>query len=145
MDPVACVMTAPELFDVTCAALAVTGNPTWDSPDAGDERDALVYLTDDADDGGPLWALTPLGSEDADYVPIDTAMAQELIEAQLRSWLLDRGWQVQVTLRKQALRWRLVDCLSIVEGGGDRLDHDYPAGVDALAVLSESVVAVDAG
>ena len=63
----------------------------------------------------------------------------------MRSWLVGRGWQVQVTLRKQAERWRLVDCLSIADGGGDRLDHDYPAGVDELAVLSESVVVVDAG
>ena len=110
-------MTATELFEITSSALAITGAPEWDSPDSTNERDVLVYLTDEAGNGGPLWALTPIGSTDDDYVPIDTAMAQELIEAHLRTWLLGRGWQVQVTLRRQAQRWRLVDCLSIADGG----------------------------
>ena len=66
-------------------------------------------------------------------------MARELIEYHLRAWLLHRGWQVPVTLRKQAQRWRLVDCLSIADGGGDRLDDDYPHGGDELSVLCESV------
>ena len=69
----------------------------------------------------------------------------ERLTAQFYDWeQRGRGWQVQVTLRKQAQRWRLVDCLSIADGGGDRLDQDYPSGGDELAVLSESVVIVDA-
>ena len=55
------------------------------------------------------------------------------------SWLLGCGWQVQPTIHKQAQRWRLVDCLSIADGGGDRLDDDYPYGDDELSVLCESV------
>ena len=69
-------------------------------------------------------------------------MAQELIESHLREWLLRGGWQVQVTIRKQGQRWRLVDCLSIADGGGDRLDDDYPCGDDELSVLCESVIVV---
>ena len=49
-------MTATELFETTSAALAITGAPEWDSPDVANERDVLV-----------------------------TAMAQELIEAHLRT------------------------------------------------------------
>ena len=69
-------------------------------------------------------------------------MACELIEAHLRNWLLDRSWQVQVIVQKNAQRWRLVDCLSIADGGGDRLDQDYPYGDDELQVLSDSVIVV---
>ena len=69
-------------------------------------------------------------------------MARELIESHFRAWLLSRGWQVQVTIRKQAQRWRLVDCLSIADGGGDRLDDDYLFGDDELSVLCESVIVV---
>ncbi len=105
-------------------------------------RDALVYLDDDADEDGPLWALLPIASETSDYVPIDIAMACELIKVQLRTWLLDRSWQIQVIVQKNAQRWRLVDCLSIADGGGDRMDRDYPYGDDELAVLSESVSVV---
>ncbi len=35
-------------------ALAITGPPESDSPDAPGVRDALVYLDDDADEEGPL-------------------------------------------------------------------------------------------
>ena len=69
-------------------------------------------------------------------------MAQELIESHLRAWLLSRGWQVQVTIHKQAQRWRLVDGLSFADGGGDRLDDDYPFGDNELTVVCESVVVV---
>ncbi len=136
------VMTATELFKSSSDALAITGPAEWDSPDAPGQRDALVYVDDEAVEDGPLWCLAPTGSDDADYLPMDTAMAQELIESHLRAWLLRRGWQVQVTIRKEARRWRLVDCLSIADGGGDRLDNDYPFGDDELFVLCESVIVV---
>ena len=75
-------------------------------------------------------------------MPIDTAMAYDLTKAHLRTWLLDRSWQTQVIVQKNAQRWRLADCLSIADGGGDRLDQDYPCGHDELEVLSESVTVV---
>ncbi len=135
-------MTATELFKISSDALAITGPPEWDSPDAPGVRDALVYLDDDADEDGPLWALLPTASENTDYVPIDTAMAHVLIKAHLRTWLLRRSWQIQVIVQKNAKHWRLVDCLSVANGGGDRLDQDYPCGHDELEVLSESVTVV---
>ena len=136
------MMTATELFKISSDALAITGQAEWDSPDAPGQRDALVYDDDESAEDGPLWCLAPTGSDDADYLPMDTAMAQELIESHLGVWLLRGGWQVQVTIRKQAQRWRLIDCLSIADGGGDRLDDDYPFGDDELTVLCESVVVV---
>ena len=136
------MMTATELFKSSSDALAITGPAEWDSPDAPGERDALVFYDDEAAEDGPLWFLAPTGSDDADYVPLDTPMAQELIQAHLRTWLLCRGWQVQVTIRKEAQRWRLVDCLSIADGGGDRLDDDYPYGDDELSVLCKAVIVV---
>ncbi len=138
------MMTATELFKSSSEARAITGPGEWDSPDAPGQRDALVYVDDEAAEDSPLWCLAPTGSDDADYLPMDTAMAQQLIESHLRAWLLRRGWQVQVTIRKEVLRWRLVDCLSIADGGGDRLDADYPFGDDELSVLCESVVVVAA-
>ncbi len=131
--------TATELFKSSSAALAITGPAEWDSPDAPGEREVLLYVDDEAAEDGPLWCLAPTGSDDDDYLPMDTAMAHRLIESHLRDWLLSRGWQVQATIRKQAQRWRLVDCLSIADGGGDRLDDDYPFGDDELSVLCESV------
>ena len=136
------MMTATELFKSSFDALAITGPAEWDSPDAPGHHDALVYLDVEAAEDGPLWCLAPTDSDDADYLALDSAMAQELIESHLRAWLLHRGWQVQATIRKQAPRWRLVDCLSIADGGGDRLDDDYPFGEDELCVLCESVVVV---
>ncbi len=135
-------MTATELFKSSSDALAITGSPEWGSADAPGQRDALVYLDDEAAEDGPLWCLAPTGSDDADYLPMDTAMAQQLIESHLRAWLLGRGWHVQVTIQKQARRWRLVDCLSIAGSGVDRLDDDYPCGDDELSVLCESVIVV---
>ena len=75
-------------------------------------------------------------------VPIDCAMAAVLIKAHLSEWLLERAWQVQVTVRKGRREWRLVDCLSFADGGGDRLDDDYPRGDDEADVLCESVLVV---
>lgn len=136
------MMTAIELFNSSSDALAITGLAEWDSPDAPGQRDALVYFDDEASEDGPLWCLAQTGSETCDYLPMDTAMAQELIVSHLRTWLLCRGWQVQVTIRKEAQRWRLVDCLSIADGGGDRLDDDYPYGDVELSVLCECVIVV---
>ncbi len=136
------MVTATELFKISSDALAITGPPEWDSPDAPGVRDALVYIDDEAAEDSPLWCLAPTGSDDADYVPIDTAMAHALIKAHLRTWLLCRSWQVQVIVQKNAQHWRLADCLSIADGGGDRLDQDYPYGDDELTVLCESVAVV---
>ncbi len=136
------MMTATELFKISSDALAITGPAEWDSPDAPGQRDVLIYVDDEAAEDSPLWCLAPTGSDDDDYLPMDTAMAQELIVSHLGAWLLSRGWQVEVTIRKQAQRWRLVDCLSIADGGGDRLDDDYPFGDDELSVLCESVIVV---
>ena len=83
-------MTATELFKISSDALAITGPPEWDSPDAPGVRDGLVHLDDEVDENGSVWALLPTGSETSDYVPIDTAMACELIKAHLRTWLLDQ-------------------------------------------------------
>ena len=133
------MMTATELFEVSAAALATTGRPEWCSMDVPDERDALIYLDDESAEEGPLWAVAPSDQDQEDYLPIDTAMARELIKSHLQNWLLERAWQVQVSMKNNIARWRLVDCLSIADGGGDRLDHDYPYGHDELAVLCESV------
>lgn len=135
-------MTANELLRVTADALSITGPPEWESPDESDLRDVLTHVDGDVDEGGPLWCLMQGGSPDADYVPIDMVMASELIRVRLRGWLLERGWQVQVTLRKEVQRWRLADILSIADGGGDRLDDDYPYGPSELTVLCESVVVI---
>ena len=100
------MMTATELFKRSSYALAITGPAEWDSPDSPGQHDALLYVDDEAAEDGPLWCLAPTGSADDDYLPMDTVMAQELIESHLRAWLLRRGWQVQATIRKQAPRWR---------------------------------------
>lgn len=133
-------MTSRELLRITAGALAITGPPEWDSPDASESRDVLSPIDDEAGEDGPPWGLMSNGSPNADYVPVDLVMAAELVRARFRAWLLERGWQVQVTLRKEVQRWRLVDVLSIADGGGDRLDDDYPYGSDELTVLCESVV-----
>ncbi|MCH8150064.1 MAG: hypothetical protein IH987_19135 [Planctomycetes bacterium] len=138
-------MTATDLYKISVEALTITGYPEWCSMDVADERDKLIFLDDEASEDGPLWALAPTGVQDEDYLPIDTAMAHELIKCHLRNCLLERSWQIQVSVKNSAPRWRLVDCLSIADGGGDRTDQDYPYGHDELAVLCESVVVLSAG
>lgn len=91
---------------------------------------------DDADDDSDLL--------DDSVLPLHPALAADLIKSQLRDWLAERGWQVQLEMLKKERRWRLADCLSFTEGGGDRLETDYPSGDDELTVLCESVVAVGA-
>ena len=120
------MVTATELFKINSQSLAMSAPPEWDSPDAPGVRDTLVYLDNDADEDRPLWALLPTALESPDYVAIDTAMACELIKAHLRTWLRDRSWQIQVIVQKNAQRWRLADCLSIADGGGDRLGPGLP-------------------
>jgi len=66
------MMTATELFESSYDALAITGPAEWDSPDAPGQRDALVYVDDEAAEDGPLWCLGPTGSDDGDYLPLDT-------------------------------------------------------------------------
>lgn len=137
-------MTAIELYRISAGALTTTGHPEWCSMDDTDERDTLIYLNDEASEEGPLWALAPTGVQDEDYLPIDTAMAHELIKSHFRNWLFERSWQIQVSVKNNSPRWRLVDCLSPADGGGDRIDADYPYGHDELAVLCESVVVLAA-
>ncbi len=129
-------LTATNLHSLTANALAIARPAEWDSPESDGGRDALLWLDNET------WALAPTGAEDADYMPIDAQMARQLIESHLRGWLLARAWQIQVTISKENQRWRLVDCLSIADGGGDRLDTDYPHGDDELTVLCESVAVV---
>ena len=119
-------MTAQELVQRAAEALLVTDLPDWANPDSPDEREALVFFESDPVDDGPVWALVPSDGESDDYVPVDPTLARDLIVRHLSQWLLERGWQVQVTLVRNQRRWRLVDCLSIGDGGGDRLDEDYP-------------------
>ncbi len=135
-------MTVTELFDCSSDALAITGPAEWDSPDALGQRDTLVYVDDVNTKDSPFWCLESTGSDNDDYVPVDPIMALELIVSHLQEWLLRHGWQVQVMVRMQVRRWRLVDCLTVADGGGDRLDADYPYGDDELLVLCESVIAI---
>ncbi len=132
------------------AALAITGPPQWASAEHSGLFERLTFLDESAAGGDPVWALVPAESDaeqddpevagDEDYLPIDTALARDLIRGHLQAWLLDGAWQVQPTMQKGQLRWRLVDCLAFADGGGDRLDDDYPYGDDELTVLCESVV-----
>ena len=92
-----------------------------------------------------VWPLAPTEEHDEDYLPIDSAMAHELIKSCFHNWLLERSWQIQVSVKNKTPRWRLVDCLSIADGGGDRIDGDYPYGHDELAVLCESVIVLSGG
>jgi hypothetical protein len=76
------------------------------------------------------------------WFAIDASMAEALIKAHLARWLLERGWQVQAAVLKEKRTWRLVDVLSFADGGGDRLEADYPHGEDELAVMCDAVVTV---
>ena len=151
-------MDASESLNCVLRALSVTGPPSWDAP-GDDGVEALAFLAAGTAEDAPTWALisvfedqtggsfTPITDplpDDTEYVPLDTSLALELVKARLQDWLLERGWQVQVSVRKGTRTWRLVDCLSFSDGGGDRLDRDYPFGDDALTVLVDSVIVVTA-
>lgn len=142
-------MTAEELFKFTHDVLESVGYPSWTCADDPDADEELAFLRAEGDEPAQ-WALVPVGEEDAedcDCLPIAVDMATALIREHLRSALLDRGWQVQVSVRKDRRRWRLVDCLSPADGGGDRLSDtvEYPWGDDELVVLCDSVRAVQGG
>jgi len=139
-------MNATELFNLVSEALAVAGRPEWESFDKPCERESLVFLKAEAVEEGPAWAIV-LGGPDApegddDYLPVAGSLAERLIRLHLQGWLLERGWQVQVTWSRGCEAWRLADCLSFGDGGGDRLDDDYPRGPNELAVLCAAVQAV---
>lgn len=109
----------------------------------------MLVFRAEPEEGQAVWALAPhdADSEDAptasdDDLPLETPIAAALIADHLRRHLLERGWQVQAHVRRTGTTWRLVDCLSPVDGGGDRLDADYPSGSDELEVICRSVVAV---
>ncbi|MCH7995555.1 MAG: hypothetical protein IIB57_14070, partial [Planctomycetes bacterium] len=63
-------MPQEEPVDVVAEALAITGMPDWDSPDAPGCRDTLALLPGEGSGADPVWALVPVGSGD-DFVPLD--------------------------------------------------------------------------
>ncbi|MEK6674601.1 MAG: hypothetical protein AABZ47_02980 [Planctomycetota bacterium] len=129
-------MTAHELYQQSLAACEATGVPSWPCPEYPGERDSLLFL---GVSDPPYWAMGGDGADEDDIIPIDVSFAEQLLKDHFRDWLLQRGWQVQVTLRRGEQTWRLVDCLSFADGGGDRLDSEYPFGQDEFTVLCESV------
>ena len=133
------------LYERTQRACEIAGLPKWESPFVSGQRETLTYLPDDPD--GPTWAGVPAEPDwdDEDCDPVAAHVAEALITEHLRIWLLRRQWQVQVNVRQDKQLWRLADCLSVSEGGGDRLDVDYPNGPDELTVMCESVEAVARG
>ena len=137
MSKILSTMAASDLFESTETALAICGLPQFRSADAPDQNELLKYFGDD-----DTWALVADGAED-EYVAVDTEMAAFLLMSHFREWLLQRGYQVQVHCYATRRRWELVDCLSPADGGGDRLDVDYPCGPDELDVLVESILAVN--
>ena len=131
------------LFEACETALAITGLPKFDSADEPNLTETLSFLPASDDNEEVCWALVPsVGSSD-EYVAVDTQMAHQLLRGHFRDWLLERGWQVHVHCYADRRRWTLVDCLSVSDGGGDRLDVDYPYGEDELAILTDSVMAVN--
>lgn len=147
-------MTPELLFEACGPALAIVGVPTFAATEEADGVEALRYLPPTEGEPG-CWALVPMQGEPAELIevvlpagevdfdeilPLDVLLAAELIKGQLRGCLAARGWQVQMKMARERMTWRLVDCLAITEGGGDRLDDHYPAGDDELGVLCESVV-----
>ena len=131
------------LFEATETALAIVGLPDFKSVDEPDQTERLTFLPASADNEEPCWALVPSGGSDEEYVAVETEMATQLLAGHFRNWLLQRGWQVQVHCYANRHRWSLVDCLSAADGGGDRLDVDYPYGESELTVLTQSIIAVN--
>lgn len=142
MANTATTMTAEGLFEVTEMALAITGLPRFSSADSEGEED-LKFIPSASPEEDDCWALVALDGEADEFVAVDTEMARYVLSTHFREWLLERGYQVQVHCYNRLQRWTLVDCLSPADGGGDRLDVDYPYGDDQLAVLVQSVVAVN--
>ncbi len=130
-------LNATDLFESSETALAICGLPEFASADA-DGMEVLKYFGDDQ-----TWALVPVDGSADEYVAVDTEMAGNLLRCHFRDWLLQRGFQIQVRCFATVRRWTLVDCLSAADGGGDRLDVDYPCGEEELVVLIGSVIAVN--
>jgi hypothetical protein len=138
-------MAERRLYDLAARALDVTGPVEWLYAEDGGDSDRLVWLDEDGEAPGVWMLVCPEsdGDEDeVDDVVLEEAVARDLLVTHFQHWLAARGWQVQMGYRRGERFWRLADCLALRDGGGDRLDADYPEGVDELAVLVESVVAV---
>lgn len=131
------------LFETSEMALAITQLPEFKSADEPEQIEVLSFLPASTDNEDASWALVPCGGPADEYVAVDSDMADQLLRVHFRNWLLDRGWQAQVHCYADRRRWTLVDCLSAADGGGDRLDVDYPYGEDELTVLANSVLAVN--
>ena len=152
-------MQAAELYELTNAAIAVTGLPRGPAPETTGQFEGLRFVPTDRDEPAS-WVMMPLGAEESpaigagdeshlaqsasaidwdEAVQVDAALAAQSIRDHLRSHLAAMGWQVQMKMSRGKATWRLADCLAITEGGGDRLDDHYPSGDDELAVLCESV------
>ncbi len=131
------------LFEACETALAITGLPEFNSADEPNLIETLSFLPASEDNEEVCWALVPSVGSGEEYVAVDTQMAHQLLRAHFRDWLLACGWQVHVHCYAARRRWTLVDCLSVSDGGGDRLDVDYPYGEDELAILTDSVIAVN--
>ncbi|MGB0714905.1 MAG: hypothetical protein ACPGXK_03450 [Phycisphaerae bacterium] len=140
---------ANELHAIVKHAMDVVGPASWPSAVEEGMRDVLFFYSDG--EGEPAWFLCAIEDDDGEVVcpmvvedddlVIEPSMAADLIAAFLRNWLWMRGWQVQGAIRSTGkCQWRLVDCLSFADGGGDRLDDDYPYGQHELDVLCQSVV-----
>jgi hypothetical protein len=126
------------LFECVETALALSAAPQFHSADDPAQLETLKYLGDE-----DTWALVPDHGPAEEYVAVDTRMARCVLEGHFRNWLMSRGFQVQAHCFANRRRWTLVDCLSPGDGGGDRLDVDYPTGTEELDVLVASVLAVN--
>ena len=131
------------LFEASEMALAIAELPQFKSADEPEQIEVLSFLPASDDNGEASWALVLRDGPSDEYIAIDAEMADQLLRAHFREWLLSRGWQAQVHCYADRRRWTLVDCLSAADGGGDRLDVDYPYGEDELTVLADSVLAVN--
>ena len=135
-------MTPTELYDLTADALKITGPIEWDSLDEPGRTEVLTILPPERETDEPVWGFVSTEGEEF-LIPSEQAMI--FIKEHLCEWLLVRAWQVQVSVRQGKWRWRLVDCLAVTEGGGDRLEIEPPGGNDELTVLCDSVVLLDDG
>ncbi|GJQ26475.1 MAG: hypothetical protein HBSAPP02_15070 [Phycisphaerae bacterium] len=134
-------MTADKLHEITRAALQIVGSPVFTSPGDPDANEELIFLPAAHGHEPGRWVLASAEDEGAkdDAVDVDVEMAADLIRSHLRDYLATGGWQVHLAIRRGRATWRLADCVSPAEGGGDRLDDDYPGGEDELLVLCRSV------
>jgi hypothetical protein len=135
-------MAAVDLHELVGKALEITGPAEWCYGANGEDFDRLEWVPGDDRENGTWVLCCPPDGGDAgglDDIVLEEAVARDLLAAHFRRWLAERGWQVQMGLRRGKCFWRLADCLGIPDGGGDRLDADYPQGPDELAVLCEAV------